>query len=201
MITLTVKQPFASLIVVGIKDIENRTWPTKFRGRVLIHAAKSAEYDGTPSPYAALFLLARFHNILTLEQKEKVIQQSRIRSSIVGSVEIVDCVINHTSIWAEKSVYHGEVVEKVNGEGEIIKPIYNWVLANPIIFPEPIPANGKLSFWDYPNIHSEPEETGGPLFCHCQIPVEKFHQVIISVDNRYLRCCYCGGIWVEKTTP
>ena len=33
---LTVKQPWASLIVHGIKDIENRSWKTNFRGRVLI---------------------------------------------------------------------------------------------------------------------------------------------------------------------
>ena len=39
MIAITIKQPWAYLIAAGIKDIENRTWPTKFRGRVLVHAA------------------------------------------------------------------------------------------------------------------------------------------------------------------
>ena len=38
MKAITIKQPWASLIVEGIKDIENRTWKTSFRGRVLIHA-------------------------------------------------------------------------------------------------------------------------------------------------------------------
>ena len=37
---LTIKQPYASLIVEGIKDIENRTWKTNYRGRILIHAGK-----------------------------------------------------------------------------------------------------------------------------------------------------------------
>lgn len=41
MKAITIKQPWASLIVHGIKDIENRTWLTHFRGRVLIHAAGS----------------------------------------------------------------------------------------------------------------------------------------------------------------
>lgn len=40
MRTLTVKQPWASLIVMGIKDVENRTWTTPYRGRILIHAGK-----------------------------------------------------------------------------------------------------------------------------------------------------------------
>lgn len=40
MKAITIKQPWASLIAAGLKDIENRTWKTNFRGRVLIHAAK-----------------------------------------------------------------------------------------------------------------------------------------------------------------
>lgn len=48
MKAITIKQPWASLIVVGIKDVENRTWKTNFRGRVLIHASAKAdkEHDG-----------------------------------------------------------------------------------------------------------------------------------------------------------
>ena len=32
------------------------------------------------------------------------------------------------------------------------KPIYNWAASNPILFDVPIPAKGKLSFWDFSNI-------------------------------------------------
>ena len=46
MKAITIKQPWASLIVAGIKDIENRTWKTSFRGRVLIHAAKTPVKEG-----------------------------------------------------------------------------------------------------------------------------------------------------------
>lgn len=45
----------------------------------------------------------------------------------------------------------------------VVNPIYNWVLANPIKFPEPIPAKGKPRFWDYPNILAEHEERGGEM--------------------------------------
>ena len=41
MKALTIKQPWAYLIIHGGKDIENRTWRTKYRGRILIHAAKA----------------------------------------------------------------------------------------------------------------------------------------------------------------
>ena len=35
---LSIRQPYAWLIVNGFKPVENRTWPTRFRGRILIHA-------------------------------------------------------------------------------------------------------------------------------------------------------------------
>ena len=37
---LSIRQPWAWLIVNGYKDIENRDWPTKFRGRMLVHAPR-----------------------------------------------------------------------------------------------------------------------------------------------------------------
>lgn len=37
------QQPWASLIVHGIKDIENRSWRTNFRGRVLIHSSAKSD--------------------------------------------------------------------------------------------------------------------------------------------------------------
>ena len=40
MKALSIRQPWAWLIIKGHKDIENRSWPTAFRGRVLVHAAK-----------------------------------------------------------------------------------------------------------------------------------------------------------------
>lgn len=40
MKVITVKQPFASLIAAGIKEYEFRTWKSKYRGKLLIHAGK-----------------------------------------------------------------------------------------------------------------------------------------------------------------
>ena len=39
MKAVTVKQPWAGLIMAGMKDIENRTWETEYRGKLLIHAS------------------------------------------------------------------------------------------------------------------------------------------------------------------
>lgn len=59
MKALTVCQPFAWAIIHGPKKIENRTWPTDYRGPLAIHAGKSRKWlcpvlrDGTPAPAPA----------------------------------------------------------------------------------------------------------------------------------------------------
>lgn len=187
MKTLTVKNPYAYLVCSGIKPIENRTWPTKFRGKVLIHASAKPVNMRVPS---AVFLSTQW-NALSFDQRVLVRSNTLTNSAIIGSVEIVDCVVNHDSIWAEKTAmaYLGKLTI------ECQKPVYNWVLANPVLFPEPIPAKGKLSFWDYPNILAEPEEKYGDLFCHCQLPVKESNQVSGFIDH--YRCNYCGGRWYK----
>ena len=40
MRALSIRQPWAYLIAIGAKDVENRSWLTRFRGRIYIHASK-----------------------------------------------------------------------------------------------------------------------------------------------------------------
>jgi hypothetical protein len=46
MKALSIRQPWAWLVASGVKDIENRTWDTRYRGMVLIHAGKALDVDG-----------------------------------------------------------------------------------------------------------------------------------------------------------
>ena len=43
---LSIRQPWATAIVSGIKPVENRTWKTNYRGRFYIHAAKKFDHEG-----------------------------------------------------------------------------------------------------------------------------------------------------------
>ena len=157
MKAISIKQPWAYLIAAGIKDIENRTWkcPEKYIGkRVLIHASKT-QYE-TPM------------YLLTDEQYDSIKQEKRIEINnsleygcIIGSIEIVDCVVNHPSIWAEKT----NLPEQLSN-----KCIWNWVLANPILFDEPIfNVKGKLGFWNYDFSEDDYECTNdnGYIFGSC----------------------------------
>ncbi len=209
MKAITEKQPWGSLIVAGIKDIENRTWKTNFRGRVLIHAGYSwdrslAEICLSEEIKPHLERLGLIHKYKDENTGYKGYSFSFHHGAIIGSVEIVDCVINHSSVWAEKQhCLHKPRCEDLtklpncwDGCMYFSKPIYNWVLANPIKFPEPIPAKGKLSFWDYPNLLAEPEEKDGELFCHCQLPVKEENQVMLMGGGTF-RCRYCDGKWYK----
>ena len=85
MKALSVRQPWAWLIVHGFKPVENRTWRTKFRGRFLVHAAKGM----TRAEYARVAAMPFIPQMPPFEDLE--------RGGIVGSVELTDCVDEHDS--------------------------------------------------------------------------------------------------------
>lgn len=157
MKTLSIKQPYASLIASGIKDIENRTWKTNFRGRIYIHASGKWHSRSNSNDVRDLLTSEQIKKIPHSLQADFIDRGIIVKdgsiplSAIIGEVDIVDCVINHESIWAERS-YHN-----VNSNslpfGEEDEPdyiIYNWVLANAVIYDEPIlNVKGKLSLWEY----------------------------------------------------
>ncbi len=86
MRALSIRQPWAWLIVNGHKDIENRSWRTNYRGPFLVHAGLKVEneiYDQ----------LADYFEIRPPPPSEIE------RGGIVGESTILDCVENHDSLW------------------------------------------------------------------------------------------------------
>jgi hypothetical protein len=90
MKALSIRQPWAWLIVNGQKDIENRTWATNFRGPVQIHAAKGMTLDD----YLACEIFCADIPGVRLPAFEEL-----QRGGIVGHAEIVDCVTKSDSPW------------------------------------------------------------------------------------------------------
>lgn len=84
MKALSIHQPWAWLIAHGIKDIENRNWSTTYRGKILIHASLTFDQK------AYNFIKKNFNIPKSYEYE---------RGGIVGIVEIVDCVSEHSSFW------------------------------------------------------------------------------------------------------
>ncbi len=83
---ITVRQPWADLIVAGIKDVENRSWRTKFRGRLLIVAGSRVEREE----------VEKYRRELQLRPDQKY---EPGKTAVIGMVEVVDCVRPHPSRW------------------------------------------------------------------------------------------------------
>lgn len=89
MKALSIRQPWAWLIVHGFKPVENRDWPTRYRGPCLIHASKGM----TREDYEDACDLAQTQGITIPAPHELE------RGGIVGVANVTDCVTDSPSRW------------------------------------------------------------------------------------------------------
>lgn len=98
MKTLSIQQPWASLIATGIKDVEVRSWDTSHIGKILIHASSkkvtASLYDKIPMELSAEIENAQLYGLLPFDDVLPT-------SAIIGYVEISDCVQQQVdSLWS-----------------------------------------------------------------------------------------------------
>ena len=86
MRALSLHQPWPWAIFMLGKNVENRTWPVKLRGRILVHASKKYDHEGARWIEKEFGLVPPGPNDLPM-------------GGVVGSVEIVDCVKKMDSKW------------------------------------------------------------------------------------------------------
>lgn len=130
MKVLSLTEPYATLIKNGIKTIETRSWNTKYRGTLYIHASSTK----TPKTYKENVELMSLVNDDELNYR-----------NIICSCELVDC-IEMTEDFVEK-------IKKLN-RNEYITGIYSkgryaWILENIKALDKPIKAKGHLGIWNY----------------------------------------------------
>lgn len=97
MLCISVRQPWAWYIVEGIKDCENRTWPTRIKGNVLIHASRTltkADYDAC----LAIAFKAGHFNPPPFDSLK--------RGGVIGMVELYGCTRSFNSPWAAGPFIH-----------------------------------------------------------------------------------------------
>jgi ASCH domain len=93
MKVIVIRQPWAWLIVHGFKDIENRSWTTRYRGTLLIQASAGLP---TRRKLEEFRLFARKRGVKLPEDFE--------RGGIVGMVQLEDCITTSRSKWFEGPV-------------------------------------------------------------------------------------------------
>lgn len=123
MKALTIKQPWASLIVNEYKKYEFRSWKTNYRGKVLIHAGLSKEND--------------------IINKVQSYNLEYINGAIIGEADIVDCI----PVDKEFDQNLKQIDSIVYGNDHVGN--YAWKLENIKKYDKPIYVKGKLGLWYY----------------------------------------------------
>ena len=124
---LSVQQPWAELVLRGIKDVENRSKRTAYRGLLLIHASKSAA-------------LAKQVSGQDVGDGERLpLWDELAYGAIVGAVEVTDCL--DVRGWTAR-------------RRENVSPFANgpfcWLLEGAQRWERPFPCNGQVGLWRPP---------------------------------------------------
>lgn len=130
MKALTIKEPWASLIIEEYKKYEFRSWKTKYRGKILIHAGLGIEKD----------MMERF--------KDYNIDINP--GYIIGEATITDCILVDEEFNCELRCIDSVVYGRSNHT-----ETYAWKLENVVKYEKPIPCKGKLGLWNYCEVNLE----------------------------------------------
>ena len=117
MVALSVRQPWAWALVTGRKPLENRSWMTLYRGRVWIHAAKTA-----PDPNAIAWI--RSHFPFSVPNAYPLYPLG----ALVGYVTLTDCLVSSDNVW-------------------YVPGNYAWMVSDAVALRAPVPMRGRQGLW------------------------------------------------------
>ncbi len=127
MKVISIKQPWASLIIEGYKEYEFRTWKTKYRGEIFIHASKTFDNEAM--------------------EKYKNLNLKYPTGCIIGKAILNDCIeVNHDfkKLLESKNKYPYIYDHIINGDKN--KFGFNMTKVEKI---EPIFVKGQLGIWNF----------------------------------------------------
>lgn len=151
MKALSLTQPWSSLVALGFKSVETRSWQTSYRGRIAIHAALNV-----PVWVRRLgHLYEAFAGILGYEGLHPL---DFPRGKVVATARLVDCIPTEAVHWdphypvgaygfTARGKWHVNPAEMPFGDYSPGR--YAWLLADIERFPEPIPAKGARRLWNW----------------------------------------------------
>ncbi len=135
MKALSIRQPWAELILQGRKTIELRTWQTNYRGRIAIHASQTVQEEDCLA--------------YGLDPARVV------RGALVGTVELVDILALDEVSWEALRDQHLSL-------RDFSGPMYGWRVEDPQRLPQPIPMLGRMSLFNVPDEVTPPSPQPSP---------------------------------------
>ena len=124
---LSVKQPWAALLAAGRKTIEIRTWGTRFRGAVLIHAGKIP--DNRPEAWAWI-------------DTPELVAAAQLKGGVIGEATVFGC-----RMYGTKTVFANDRESHLNETSWFQPPLmygFEFRNARPIQF---TPVKGQTLFF------------------------------------------------------
>ncbi len=154
MKTLTIWQPWASLLACGAKQYETRSWATNYRGEIAIHAALK-DFDTLGLEYDTEFWEAA---ATALSNPELI---GLPKGCIIATAELVECwKITHSghtmgsnrAARIEGGKFEGKT-NIIDGKeilfGDWTPGRYAWEFANVQLLSEPVPTKGRQGLWEW----------------------------------------------------
>lgn len=137
MKTLSLTQPWASLVAVGAKKLETRSWSTSYRGQLAIHAAKGfpgwAEMTCYQEPFRT-----------TLRDSGAAGDPPLVANLPRGVIIAVCNLVDVKRITATNAP-----AEPERSFGDYAPGRYMWFLEDAQMLVEPVPIKGALGLWEW----------------------------------------------------
>jgi hypothetical protein len=158
MKAITIHQPWASLIAVGAKRFETRSWKTNYLGLIAIHAGLKPT-NRLMLPPSVWYRIVNAFPASTSDNAADIIKENCPFGVIIATAELVECwkvirkdkhgaalIVNRRDKYAEKLIREpaDELVF-----GDFSPRRYAWELANIKRLETPIPAKGKQGLWNF----------------------------------------------------
>lgn len=135
MKVLTLTQPWATLVAIGAKKIETRSWETDYRGTLAIHAAKGYPNDAKE--------LVRSNPYF-----RKALEAAGYNSANELPIGAILCTCHLAMIEpTEATELIPDFPERAFGYYDPKR--FMWFLENVKRLPQPIPAKGALQLWEF----------------------------------------------------
>jgi hypothetical protein len=115
---LTICQPYAELIARSLKRVENRTWPTRYRGRLAIHAGKSRDW---------------------LDEDDLKTYPNMVFGAVVAVATLADCV-------RSEDILNGKIWLHLANHAHVEGP-WCWVLEDVQPLEKPLTWRGAQGLW------------------------------------------------------
>lgn len=134
---LSVMQPWASLLVMGVKRNETRSFRSNFRGRIYIHASKTKNRS-----LVDVCKQAPFNKYVPDYDKLPF-------GKILGHVDMINCMTTEEMSMVFLQDSNRERAIEEYQFGDYSENRYAWVMENPVMLDEFISVNGTLGIWNY----------------------------------------------------